>query len=247
MVSKDKQWWPEFLDRFLLLGLALSLFFWLIETSFFGEGTFLARIFHPGSHELWMRAVVVAIILSFSLYAGRAVARLGRSRDEFMEQRNLAQKYLDVVDVMVVGLDAQGRVVLINRKGCEVLGYSEEEIMGSDWIEDFIPVRIQDEIKGVFERLMSGTGETIPYYENLVITRGGVERLVAWHNTVMKGARGEVGVSTLSSGVDITERRKAEVLLAERLDELERFRKATVERELRIKELKDRLDGFLKA
>lgn len=45
MVSKDKRRWPEFLDRFLLLGLALSLIFWLIESAvhpfFFGEGAFL--------------------------------------------------------------------------------------------------------------------------------------------------------------------------------------------------------------
>ena len=84
-------------------------------------------------------------------------------------------------------------------------------------MEDFIPVKIREEIKGVFERSMSGSGETISYYENLVVTRGGVEKLVAWNNTVLRGARGEV-VSTLSSGVDITERRMAEGLLAERLD-----------------------------
>ena len=190
-----------------------------------------------------MRVVVIAIILSFSLYAGRVVARLRRSGDELLEQRNRAQTYLDVVGVMVVGLDGQGRVVLINRKGCEVLGYPEDEILGRNWIEEFIPERIREEIKGVFDRVIAGLVEESGSYENVVATRDGVEKLVAWENTVLMDARGEV-VSTLSSGADITERRKAEVLLAERLDELERFRKATVEREFRIKELREKLDAL---
>lgn len=237
-------------DRFFLFGLSLSLLFWLAESSahviFSGEGAFLAEVFYPGAHELWLRAAIVLMILSFSLYAGRVVSRLRQSSAELVREKNRARKYLDVVGVMVVGLDAQGRVFLVNRKGCEVLGYPEDEIMGRKWLEDFIPGRIRDEIKGVFERSMSSRDDAVSYYENLVVTRGGGERLVAWNNSVLRGAGGEV-VATLSSGVDITERRRADDLLAERLDELERFRKATVARELRMKELKDRLASLLTA
>ena len=247
MSVKEYHWRGALTDRFFLLGLLMSLAYWLIESSvhpfFFGEGTFISQVFHPGAHELWMRAVVVCVILLFSVYVGAVVARMRRSRDELIDERNRARKYLDVVGVMVVGLDSQGRVSIVNRKGCEVLGYPEEEILGRDWFEDFIPDKMRAEMKGFFDRVISGEMEAGAYYENPVVTRGGQEKLVAWDNTVLRDADGLV-VSTLSSGVDITERRRAEVVLAERLDELERFRKATVERELRIKELKDRLSAL---
>lgn len=44
--------------------------------------------------------------------------------------------------------------------------------------------------------------------------------------------------------VEALMRKRAEVRLRERVEELERFRRATVKRELRMKELREELDGF---
>ena len=58
--------------------------------------------------------------------------RRGRKRVEeaLQEEKNRAQKYLSIAGVMFLALDADQKVVLINRKGCEILGYKEEEIIG---------------------------------------------------------------------------------------------------------------------
>jgi len=44
------------------------------------------------------------------------------SKDRSID-RDKAQRYLDIVGVIVVSLDVNGRVTLLNRKGCEFLGY----------------------------------------------------------------------------------------------------------------------------
>ena len=54
----------------------------------------------------------------------------------------------------------------------------------------------------------------------------------------LKNADGSL--SKLEIMRDITEKKKGEAELKKRLDELERFQKATVQREFRLKELKDR-------
>lgn len=72
------------------------------------------------------------------------------------------------------------------------------------------------------------------------MTSGGSERLIAWHNTALRDDSGGI-IAVLFSGEDITEEREAEEAFRQRVDELERFRKATVEREFRIKYLKDRV------
>ena len=38
---------------------------------------------------------------------------------------------------MLLALDQDGKVTLINQKGCELLGYSFDEIIGKDWFETF--------------------------------------------------------------------------------------------------------------
>jgi signal transduction histidine kinase len=58
-------------------------------------------------------------------------------------------------------------------------------------------------------QLISGNVEQVEYFENNVLTKSGDERIIAWHNTFIKNEKGSV-ISTISSGDDITERKKAE-------------------------------------
>ncbi len=45
------------------------------------------------------------------------------------KEKDRAQRYLDVTAVMLVAFDVNGNTTLINRKGCEILGYKESEIL----------------------------------------------------------------------------------------------------------------------
>ena len=130
------------------------------------------------------------------------------------KERDRAQKYLDVAGVMLVAIDAEQRVGLINKKGCEILGYSEEEVIAKNWFDNFLPKRIKEEVKGVFNKLLCGEADAPEYYENLILTKNGQERLIAWHNTVLRDDKGKV-IAALGSGEDITERRRAEEALRE--------------------------------
>jgi light-regulated signal transduction histidine kinase (bacteriophytochrome) len=59
------------------------------------------------------------------------------------------------------------------------------------------------------------------YFENAVLTKSGAVRVIAWHNTVLKDEEGNI-VGTLSSGEDITERKKTEKELHTLTEELKR-------------------------
>ncbi|MBW2428626.1 MAG: PAS domain S-box protein [Deltaproteobacteria bacterium] len=61
---------------------------------------------------------------------------------------------------------------------------------------------------------MAGEIEPIEYYENPVLTKIGEERIIAWHNTILKDDEGRIS-GTLSSGEDITEQKRTEVALQE--------------------------------
>jgi len=126
-----------------------------------------------------------------------------------VKEKNKAQQYLDIVDVMLVSVDSDGIVKLINPKGCEILGYSEEEILRKNWFDNFLPERYREDVKEVAKKVFAGEMESVKYYENEILTKSGNEKLIAWHNAVYKDANGKV-IGTISSGEDITERKKSE-------------------------------------
>jgi PAS domain S-box-containing protein len=128
---------------------------------------------------------------------------------ELEETRNKAQQYLNIAGVILVAIDAHRRVTLINQKGCEVLESTPREIIGQDWFETFVPENIRQDVAQDFGQLMAGKLEPVEYFEHPVLTQDGQERLVAWHNVLLRDDQGHI-TGTLSSGEDITERRHAE-------------------------------------
>jgi hypothetical protein len=69
--------------------------------------------------------------------------------------------------------------------------------------------------------LIGGEIELAEYFDNVVPAKAGQERIIGWHNTILKNDAGTI-IGTLSLGEDITERRrtdeKREVLIQELQD-----------------------------
>lgn len=129
-------------------------------------------------------------------------------------ERNRARQYLEVAGVTLVALDREGRVTLINPKGCELLGLPVQAILGRDWFENFLPKGNLAEVRGVFEQIMAGDLGPREYFDNSILTAQGSERLMAWHNGLLRDDAGRIS-GLLSSGEDVTERRRAEQSLHE--------------------------------
>jgi len=127
---------------------------------------------------------------------------------ELREERNKAQNYLDIAGVMIVVINSNQNVQLINKKGCEILGYEDKEIIGKNWFDNYIPKNERNGVKEIFQKIMSGYIKGVDYYENSIINKKEEERIIAWNNTLLKDNQGKI-IGTLSSGEDITERKKA--------------------------------------
>ncbi|MFW6139100.1 MAG: PAS domain S-box protein, partial [Spirochaetota bacterium] len=136
------------------------------------------------------------------------------AQKKLQEQMERSQQYLDTAGVMIVALDRNGKVELINKKGCEILGFSEKEITGKNWFEHFIPEHSRERIRKLFQQRITDQTDMEEYGEDSVLTKNGEERLIAWHNTAVRDQSGAV-VSILCSGNDITEHRAAEKALQE--------------------------------
>ena len=174
---------------------------------------------HKDGHHVILEASGMPVFDSMGNFIGyrgidRDITDRKRAENTQREERDKAQTYLDIAGVMFVAINIKGEVTLINKKGCEILGYEEEEINGKNWFDNFLPKRLIDEVKPMSELLLAGEIEVAEYYENPILTKHGEERLIAWHNTILRDEKGEI-IGHLSSGEDITERKKAEEALRE--------------------------------
>lgn len=185
------------------------------------------------------------------------------AEEKIIEERNKTKQYLDIAAVILVSIDSSGIVQLINLKGCEILGYTEEEIIGTNWFDNYIPEHQRKEIKLVSKKVFNGEIESVKNYENTILTKSGEERLIAWKNVIIKDSEGKL-TGVLSSGEDITERKivenelksyreNLENLVKERTYELEdknlnleQLNNVFVGRELRMAELKEEIDKLKK-
>jgi PAS domain S-box-containing protein len=121
-------------------------------------------------------------------------------------ERDRAQRYLDTAEVILLALDPEGRITLVNRYACSVLGWTSDELRGRDWIDTCLPVRLRAAARVNFANLLAGD---ISVVENPVLTKSGEERLIEWRNTVPHDGAGRT-LGTFSSGADITGRRALE-------------------------------------
>ena len=142
------------------------------------------------------------------------------AEDRILAERDLARQYLDIAFVLLAVIDRAGRITLINRRGCEILGYTEAELLGKNWVDLLVPADARDEVRDALAGMVEGECGTLVYHENTVVTKAGEVRLLAFRNAVLAGTESECR-GILFSAWDITAQREAEASLQQ---SEERFR-----------------------
>jgi diguanylate cyclase (GGDEF)-like protein/PAS domain S-box-containing protein len=112
----------------------------------------------------------------------------------------------------VILFDTEGRIVLVNRAGNELLGYQEGELLGRNVYEVLVAPGARDDAAASVGNAFA-SGRTTDDVEHGVRTKDGQVRMVLWRAAVLRDERGEPA-AMLTSGIDITERRAAEQQIA---------------------------------
>src|SRR5688572_1529816 len=146
-----------------------------------------------------------------------------RKADELLrKEKEVAQMYLDIAPVIFLVLDTDYTVKLINQNGCQSLGYSENEIIGKKWFDEFVTVETREWSKKTFTDLLDGKISVNSPFENEITTSRGDHRLIAWKNTIIRDETGSP-IAILSAGEDITSKKHQEQLIESANMELQRY------------------------
>ena len=134
-------------------------------------------------------------------------------------EHDRAMMYLWVVDAFIVVLDRGGRIQLINRKGCEILGRSEVELLGSNWWDMCAPA-LREQWQHYYLALMSDQALSSQHAEYPVLGANGQEHLISWQRQVLRDENGKPS-GLVSCGLDVTAERFVQHALAQYQDQLE--------------------------
>jgi len=128
------------------------------------------------------------------------------------QERDFASAVLNTTGALVAVLDPQGRITRFNRACEEVTGYSAAEVQGRVFWEFLVPPEDLPVVRETWEHLKAGDFPN--GHENHWLARDGSRRLIAWSNTALVDEAGEVR-HIIATGLDITERKRAEEALRE--------------------------------
>lgn len=156
-------------------------------------------------------------------------AQLEERSAQLQRERNFIDTILDTVGALVIVVDAEGRLIRFNAACNAVTGYDLAEFLGTPAWQTLIP---REEIAGVeatIARLQSG--EAHVQHENHWLHRDGSRVLLAWKNTVLRDEAGRIQY-VIGTGIDITERRRAETRARQHLEEASRLQRLQTVNEL---------------
>jgi len=130
-----------------------------------------------------------------------------RTEATLQEAERRWRSLLENVQLLVVGLDSMGNVEYVNPFFLSLTGYTQAEVLGKNWFENFLPPSHQQQVNTVFDEVLQDNFH--PHYTNPILTKSGEERFIAWNNTLLRDTDGNI-IGTTSIGEDITQRQTVE-------------------------------------
>jgi PAS domain S-box-containing protein len=137
-------------------------------------------------------------------------------------------------------LSPNGLITDVNEKWCQAFGYTKDEVCGKS-IFDFISEQEKTSAQKSFAQKISGGKSYTGGHEREYLTKTGEKKLLVAHDFFLFDKNGKV-ISVYTTMEDITENKQAEQALKEKINELERYKTITVNREMKMMELKNEIN-----
>jgi two-component system sensor histidine kinase/response regulator len=134
---------------------------------------------------------------------------------DYKRTENKYKLVLETIKMAAISLDSKGYITFCNQYLANLLGYNQKEILGMQWVENFVPDELKESISAML------TNNAIPQqYTNPVVCRNGEQRIISWQITMSYDENGLLKETT-SIGEDITDQQKAtlELISAKELAE----------------------------
>ncbi|MEA3401844.1 MAG: PAS domain S-box protein, partial [Armatimonadota bacterium] len=199
------------------LSVGAGIFAWvldaLIDTVLLDGGEFKdVLILKVPPQELYGRIAALAIFFGLGMILASLLAEREEVEEEPVVEQAPAEPFADEADVMMLGLDRDGRIIFFNQRCEEITGHRREEVLGQVFFDMVIPVRALPRALTAFKSVVE-RGEHVDA-EMPWLTAPGHEVIISSHISPVHDDRGEV-TGVVAIGQEVTEFRLSETELIE--------------------------------
>ncbi len=140
------------------------------------------------------------------------ITKRKQALDALRKEQDFNARLISSSPSFFVAIDADGRTLMMSPSMLRSLRYTEEEVLGADYAETFVPEADRELFASVVGKLLTSDASTLN--ENRVLAKDGRELLVEWHGRSVFKDNGGFDFF-FGVGNDITERKRAEEALRE--------------------------------
>ena len=128
--------------------------------------------------------------LHYILGIYRDVTDTVRNAERIRAERDQAQQSLDAAGALIAVIAPDGTIRTINRRGCEMLGYPADALIGRNWFDTVVPPHAREDLRQrFFTVLQIGSFPAISESGHLLCSDGRLVA-VAWQNAMLPGEDG---------------------------------------------------------
>ncbi|MHB9074238.1 MAG: MASE3 domain-containing protein [Desulfobaccales bacterium] len=148
----------------------------------------------------------------------RLFQNLKLSGEVVRQEKDFADRLIEMAQVIVLVLDGEGRIIRLNRMCEAITGYALADVRNRLFWEVFPAPEEVDEVQEAFFDLVAG--DYSQSWQIDWVAKDGTRRLIAWSNTAFPKEDGSVEY-VIGTGIDLSEYREVEKRLQRRVGRLE--------------------------
>ncbi len=135
------------------------------------------------------------------------VDRRRKLEERLRHEVEITTALIETTQAIVLLLDHEGKIVQFNEFMEKLTGYAQEDVIGKDWFETFLPRDDRHKIRDLFKQAIMG--ERTEGNINPILTKDGDLRQIQWYDAQLTKPDGHLA-GLLCTGHDITERMRME-------------------------------------
>lgn len=166
---------------------------------------------------IWITAVLGIKSLHREINLRNVIEERERIEEKLREEHQFNVQLVRTAPVIILILDIEGRIIYFNQFLEKLSQYSLTEVRGKNWFTTFLPEEERNRIKKVFDNSL--TGIRTRGNSNTIQSRDGNRYLIEWFDNELHDSDGKL-IGILAIGMDISERRNAEIRIRDLQNEM---------------------------
>jgi two-component system cell cycle sensor histidine kinase/response regulator CckA len=169
------------------------------------------RVVRPDGTIRWMRTQGKPFYtargeLAYMTGASLDVTETKAVAEELRRVRDFTSTLVQTSPAYFVALNAEYKVLMMNQAMLSALGYRKEEVIGREYLRNFVPEKEQAGVETIFEQALKGMHP--PFSTNHIQTSAGKKLLVEWSGQCIFKPDHQLDYF-FGVGIDITERTRS--------------------------------------